>query len=242
MMRILMASGLMAMLAVTACGAEDTNGSRQQAREFETTVKQKVRMNYLLYLPPEYDQQDAWPLLVFLHGAGERGDDLEQVKMHGPPKLIEQGKDFPFIVVSPQCPSREWWRADAVAQLIDKICAEYKVDRQRIYLTGLSMGGYGTWATVAAHPRLLAAIAPICGGGDPGLVERHKHVPTWVFHGAKDSVVPLKNSQEMVDALMAAGADVKFTIYPEAEHDSWTEAYDNPELFEWLLEHKRAEN
>ena len=106
-MRTLLAGGLMAMLAVTACGAEDTTDARQQTREFETIVQQKVRMNYLLYLPPDYDQKDAWPLLVFLHGAGERGDELERVKVHGPPKLIEQGKDFPFIVVSPQCPSRE---------------------------------------------------------------------------------------------------------------------------------------
>jgi predicted peptidase len=241
-MRTLWATGLLAVLAATARGAENSAPARQLAQEFETTIKQKITMKYLLYLPPDYGQKEACPLLVFLHGAGERGDDLDQVKVHGPPKLIEQGKDFPFIVVSPQCPSRQWWQPDAIAHLIDEICEKHKVDRQRIYLTGLSMGGYGTWATVAAHPRLLAAIVPICGGGDPGLVERHKHVPTWVFHGAKDEVVPLKNSQEMVDALQAAGAEVKFTIDPEAGHDSWTKAYENPALYDWLLQHKRAEN
>ena len=237
----LLTTGLIAALALTAMAAEETTTPRQQSAEFETTVKQKVRMDYLIYLPAEYEQREDWPLLVFLHGAGERGDDLQQVTTHGPPKLIKQGKDFPMIVVSPQCQRRQWWHPDAVAHLADEICGKYKVDRQRMYLTGLSMGGYGTWTTAAAHPRLFAAIAPICGGGDPSVVDRHKHVPTWVFHGGKDGVVPLKNSQDMVDALQAAGAEVKFTVYPEAGHDSWTETYDNPALYEWLLEQKRPE-
>ncbi len=229
------------VLTGTVFGAEDRSASRQQSVEFTATVKAEVPMNYLLYLPPNYEDQADWPLLVFLHGAGERGDDLTQVQVHGPPKLIEQGKDFPMIVVSPQCESRKWWQAEAVAKLVDNICGKYKVDRQRIYLTGLSMGGYGTWATLAAYPRLFAAAAPVCGGGDPAVVDRFRHVPIWVFHGAKDPVVPLKSSEEMVDALKAAGADVKFTVYPEAEHDSWTETYDNPAFYEWLLEHARPD-
>ena len=208
----------------------------------ETTLKARVHMNYLIYLPPNYEDQERWPLLVFLHGAGERGDDLKQVQEHGPPKLIEHGRDFPMIVVSPQCQSRQWWQAEAVAKLVTDICGQYRVDRRRIYLTGLSMGGYGTWATLAAYPTLFAAAAPVCGGGDPSVAARIRHVPTWVFHGAKDVVVPRRSSQEMVDALQAAGAEVRFTVYPEAEHDSWTETYDNPALYEWLLGHTRPDD
>lgn len=239
-MRAILIAGLFIVGGIAGSDAAEPT-TRQQSKEFETMVKQKVRMNYLLYLPADYEQKGGWPLLVFLHGAGERGADLGLVKKHGPPKLIEQGKDFPFIVVSPQCEERQWWHPEAVAQLVDQICGQYKVDRQRMYLTGLSMGGYGTWATLAAHPRLFAAAVPICGGGEPTLVERHKHVPTWVFHGAKDEVVPLKSSQAMVDALQAMGVEVKFTVYPEAGHDSWTETYDNPALYEWLLQQQRGD-
>jgi predicted peptidase len=154
--------------------------------------------------------------------------------------LVQAGKDFPFIVVSPQCERSQRWHPDAVAQLVDELCGRYKVDRQRMYLTGLSMGGFGTWDTIAAHPKLFAAAAPICGGGDPSRVALHKHIPTWVFHGAKDAVVPLARSEEMVEALKAAGVDVKFTVYPEAGHDSWTETYDNPKLYDWFLRHQRT--
>lgn len=212
---------------------------RQQAVEFSVQVPETVQMNHWLYLPENYEQQEQWPLLVFLHGAGERGDDLQKVKVHGPPRLIAEGHEFPFIVVSPQCVSNQRWNPDAVAHLVDHLCEKYKIDRQRMYLTGLSMGGYGTWATLAAHPKLFAAAAPICGGGDPNTVAQFKHVPLWVFHGAKDSVVPLRRSQEMVDALQAVGGNVKLTVYPEAEHDSWTESYANDELYQFLLQHQR---
>ena len=174
-------------------------------------------------------------MILFLHGAGERGDDLEKVKVHGPPKLVEQGQHLPFIVVSPQCPLDDWWLPAQLIDLVDQISAQHRVDPDRIYLTGLSMGGYGTWATAIEYPDRFAAIAPICGGGDPEDVERITHIPTWVFHGAKDPVVPLQRSEVMVDALKERGADVKFTVYPEADHDSWTATYDNPEFYEWLL-------
>jgi predicted peptidase len=119
------------------------------------------------------------------------------------------------------------------------VIAQYAVDEERVYVTGLSMGGFGTWSLAQAHPERFAAIAPICGGGNPELAGNLRHVPVWAFHGAKDNVVPLSASQEMVDALKAIGADVKFTIYPEAYHDAWTETYENPQLYEWLLQHKR---
>jgi predicted peptidase len=197
-------------------------------------------MKYLLYLPKDYRQKDSWPLLLFLHGAGERGDDLQLVKKHGPPKLIEAGKQFPFLVVSPQCPQGRWWEPVELAALLDEIVEKYKVDKDRICVTGLSMGGFGTWALAAYQPHRFAAIAPICGGGEPLTSMVLSHVPAWVFHGAKDPVVPLARSEKMVEAMKNNGGEVKFTVYPEAGHDAWTETYANPQLYEWLLQQKRG--
>jgi predicted peptidase len=200
-----------------------------------------VTLNYLLYLPADYDKQDKWPLILFLHGAGERGDNLDRVKVHGPPKLIEHGKQFPFIVVSPQCPNGHWWNTELVtlSALLDDIESKYKVDRDRVYLTGLSMGGFGTWALAGYSPDRFAAIIPICGGGEPLLARALKNTPVWAFHGGKDPIVPVKRSQDLIDALKRTNAEAKLTIYPEALHDSWTATYDNPEIYEWLLAHKR---
>jgi predicted peptidase len=160
------------------------------------------------------------------------------VKKHGPPKIVETKRDFPFIVVSPQSP-RRGWSPESLAALLDEIVLNYQVDRDRVYLTGLSMGGYGTWTLAAAYPEKFAAIAPICGGGSPEDAARLKGLPIWVFHGAKDKAVPLERSEEMVKAIEDSGGKVKFTVYPDAEHDSWTATYDNPELYQWLLEQKR---
>jgi predicted peptidase len=213
---------------------------KQTAAKLEKQVP--IKLDYLVYLPPDYDSKDAWPLVVFLHGAGERGDDLERVKVHGPPKLIEKGKDFPAIVVSPQCAPGRWWHAQLLelTALIDEIEAKYKVDKDRIYLTGLSMGGFGTWALAAYTPDRFAAIMPICGGGEMLAARALAHVPTWVFHGAKDPIVPLNRSETMVQALEKLKGNVKFTVYPDALHDSWTATYDNPEVWEWLFAQKRA--
>jgi predicted peptidase len=215
----------------------------QQARTFEAEIRKQVRLDYLLYLPEGYRRsRRRWPLVIFLHGAGERGDDVEKVKLHGPPLLVEKGRSFPFILVSPQCPERQWWSGEpeALAALLDEIERDYRVDPDRIYLTGLSMGGAGTWALAAMQPDRFAAIAPVCGPANPKTAGRIKHLPIWVFHGAKDNTVPLKASGDMVAALKAEGADPKFTIYPEAGHDSWTATYNNPGLYEWLLSHRRG--
>jgi predicted peptidase len=202
-------------------------------------VQIRVQMNYLLYLPNDYDKQEAWPLMLFLHGAGERGDDVEMVKKHGPPKLIAEGKDFPLIVVSPQCAKDRQWEPIELMALLDEIGGRYKVDVDRIYLTGLSMGGFGTWRLAAFAPDKFAAIAPICGGGEKYWAKQIVHLPTWAFHGAKDAVVPLERSQIMIDELNKNGGHPKLTIYPDAGHDSWTETYDNPEFYKWLTEQKR---
>jgi predicted esterase len=206
----------------------------------QTEHKYAKEIKYLLYIPKTYhsDQTARWPLLFFLHGAGERGDDLQLVKIHGPPKLLEAGKELPFIVVSPQVPMNERWLPDLVVSLLKDIIEKYRVDEDRVYLTGLSMGGYGTWETVMKYPELFAAIAPICGGGDPSTAWKIRYTPTWIFHGAKDSVVSIRNSEVMSDALTQF-RNVQFTVYPEAEHDSWTETYGNDELYQWFLNHKR---
>jgi predicted peptidase len=230
-----------AFLIAPVVPSSQDNEPRQEGRSFEKEITITVGLDYLLYLPEGYeDSDDSYPLMLFLHGAGESGDDLEKVKMHGPPKLIEAGRDFPFIVVSPQSPGRGW-NPETLSALLDEVIASHRVDEDRVYLTGLSMGGFGTWALASADPGRFAAIAPICGGGDPRTADRIKDLPIWVFHGAKDNVVPLSSSERMVDALKELGSEVEFTVYPEAGHDSWTMTYENPELFEWFLSHSRGE-
>ncbi|QDU92876.1 carboxylesterase family protein [Lignipirellula cremea] len=228
---------LLCGLVVANCGAEEPAGRQRPA---ELQAKVDVQMKYLLYLPKDYDQQESWPVLLFLHGSGERGSDLEKVKMHGPPKRIAAGEDFPFIVVSPQCPPGKWWEPLELVALLDDLAGEYKVDKDRLYLTGLSMGGFGAWRLAFAFPDKFAAVAPICGGGEIYWARDIAHLPIWVFHGAKDRGVPLERSQSMVDALKESGGDPKFTIYPEAGHDSWTETYDNPQFYAWLLDQKKS--
>lgn len=215
--------------------------SGQIAQHFsqEVVVHKQADLDYLLFLPAKYERQDQWPLILFLHGAGERGDDIEKIKVHGLPKVVQRDANFPFIVVSPQCPSWEAWDSDTLAALLAKIMKEYKVDPSRVYLTGLSMGGFGTWRLACAHPELFAAIAPICGGGEPKDAPKLKDIPVWAFHGAKDPTVPPEQTKRMVSAVNAAGGHAKLTIYPEAEHDSWTATYDNPELYRWFLSHKK---
>ncbi|MCG3196717.1 MAG: hypothetical protein GHCLOJNM_01193 [bacterium] len=239
MLRFLLAPILCCSFALAAFGQTAPAPGKQEPQLFEKEVK--VRLQYLLYLPEEYGKEPdkKWPLILFLHGMGERGDDLEKVKEHGPPKLIAEGKQFPFIVVSPQCPRTQFWVTGQLFLLLDEITEKYAVDKARVYLTGLSMGGFGTWAAAAEQPERFAAIAPICGGGEPAMAWRLRRTPIWAFHGAKDETVPLERSQQMVDAVKKAGGNVEFTLYPEAQHDSWTETYNNPKLYEWFLSHSR---
>ncbi len=223
---------------------ETTNQSLapgQHDQLFDKTISQTMTMKYLLYLPADYDKGDAeWPLILFLHGGGGRGDDLRQLEKHGPPKIVKQ-KDMPFIVVSPQCPKDSWWAKEneVLIGLLDDIVSRYNVDESRIYLTGFSMGGYGSWSLGCEYPKRFAAIAPICGGCEPLFGRKLKNTPVWAFHGAKDNSVPLKKSEDMVNAIKKAGGDAKLTVYPQAGHDSWTETYNNPELYEWFLKHSK---
>lgn len=196
-------------------------------------------IHYWLYVPADYTSREALPLMVFLHGAGERGEDLDVVKKWGPPKIVEQKSDFPFVLVSPQCPRGVRWDVDLIVQLTDHVAGELKIDKQRMYITGLSMGGYATWGLLARYPKIYAAAVPICGGGDPAQAAKMKDVPIWVFHGDQDSAVPLSRSKEMVDAITKAGGSPKLTVYPGVGHNSWSETYANPAVYKWLLSHKR---
>jgi len=238
---VLVGVGFLSEWSMAAERTTEPGGQTEQM--FQKEITTTVSLKYLLYLPKGYGEKkdQKWPLILFLHGAGERGGNLELVKKHGPPKLVDQGKEFPFIIVSPQCPSGSWWteKLDSLLALLDDIQSKHAVDPSRVYVTGLSMGGFGTWALGCRHPERFAAMTPICGGGDWFLAERLKDVPVWAFHGAKDPVVPLRESNEMVNALKKAGGDVQLTVYPEAQHDSWTETYNNPKLYEWFLSHSR---
>ena len=219
-----------------------------QQRKMKHLNEDGIDLEYLFFLPKDYyiAKKTAWPLILFLHGMGERGDDLELVKIHGIPKIVKTKEDFPFIALSPQCPTEYVWRdkkmLKAVESLIMKIIKNYRVDKTRVYVTGLSMGGRGTWAIATHRPDLFAAAVPICGGGDPRTAGLLRDLPFWVFHGAFDEVHYPEESEKMIHALKKAGGKVRYTLYPEAYHDSWTETYDNLALYDWMLSNRKAEN
>jgi predicted peptidase len=238
------------LLGLSACNTIQNSTAMkpgQTAQKFHLERKQVLSADYLLFLPDGYDarSEKRWPLILFLHGAGERGTNIWLVAKHGPPKVDTTETNFPFIVVSPQCPEGKIWSNDLLLALLDEMETKYAVDTHRVYLTGLSMGGFGTWSLGLSHPEKFAAIAPICGGGDlitPLLADKAKlaSLPVWAFHGGKDPVVPVEESERMVNRLKQMGVkEVKLTVYPDAQHDSWTQTYANPELFAWFLQHAR---
>lgn len=235
----------------TKASPASTGLGLQTPQHFQQQITRTVELDYLLFLPEGYssDATNKWPLMLFLHGAGERGTNLDLVTVHGPPKIVKAKKDFPFVLVSPQCPAERIWRDEELLALLDKVSAERNIDTNRIYLTGLSMGGYGSWSLGTKYPERFAAIAPICGGGEqlPLLLPSAqmkaalKSLGIWAFHGGKDAVVPLEESQRMTNAAVRAGCtDVKLTVYPEAGHDSWTQAYNEPDIWAWFLAHQRG--
>jgi predicted peptidase len=233
-------------LILAGCGgvAEKATQHPMSAVQYEQKLEKQVtvKLDYLLFLPEGYSKEEKkLPLIRFLHGSGERGKNLKLVKINGPLKNVEQQKDLPFIVVSPQCPKGLWWshRAESLVALLDEVISLYEVDNNRIYLTGLSLGGFGTWHLACGYPERFAAIAPICGGGELYLAERLKNVPVWAFHGAKDKAVPLERSQEMVDKIEKIGGNARLTVYPNTGHNAWTATYGNPELYKWFLSHKK---
>jgi len=214
----------------------------QTEDRIDVEVKRTDTLKYLIAVPDDYKKDgDAVPLILFLHGAGERGDDLKKVKLHGPPKMVEKGHDFGAIVVSPQCPAGSWWtdETDMLIALLDKIEKEYNVDKDRIYVTGLSMGGYGTFALAARQPDRFAAAVPVCGGGMLFDARRLSRLPMWVFHGEDDRVVPVEESRRMVKyANERGGENAKLTLYPGVGHNSWDRTYGDEKMWEWLFEQK----
>ncbi|HHT91190.1 MAG: dienelactone hydrolase family protein [Bacillota bacterium] len=211
----------------------------------EATITQRFRLPYFLYLPPDYpgEASQKWPVVFFLHGAGERGADLSLLPRHGLMAQVQKGREFPFLLVAPQCPVDCTWDRilDQLDCLLEEIVREYDVDVERIYVTGLSMGGYGTWHWGARHPKAFAGLVPICGGtmpllGFPEKIAVLKDVPVWVFHGVDDQVVPVARSEELVHVLTTLGAPVRFTKYGGVGHNAWDRAYAEPELIPWLLE------
>jgi len=218
-------------------------------REFLFRLKRAVGEDpvypFLAWKPKGYDAEPErrWPLVVFLHGSGERGTNLSVLERGGPCGQDWLCEDLPFILVQPQCPADDWWEPTTVAALLDKLCATMRVDEERIYLTGMSMGGYGTCDTAAVYPERFAAIAPVCGFGNPENAVWFKDVPIWVFQGAKDDLVPVESARELVKRLRElGGAEVKYTEYSEAGHQITDDVYSDRDFWKWLLEQRKNKN
>ncbi len=201
----------------------------------------KVDYNYILEYPKNKPADKLLPLIIFLHGSGERGDSVDLVRVHGPWNYAESHEDFPFMILAPQCKEGESWNPVTLDLLLDDVIANNPLDTNRIYLTGLSRGGFGVWDWVLYRPDRFAAIAPICGASNFHVLAANKlkDTPAWIFHGALDDIIPVSFSADLVKKLRSLGADVKFTVYPDAGHDSWTETYLNPELYRWFLSHRK---
>ena len=183
----------------------------------------------------------TWPLMIFLHGSGERGDDINRVKVHGPPKIADRNSDFPFIVISPLLPAEQDWDIAKLEAILDHAMSTLPVDRSRIYLTGLSRGGHASWRWAAANPGRFAAVAPVAGRGDPATACALKDKPVWAFHGDRDDVVIPEGSFAMVRAIRACGGNPRLTIYPDLGHNAWDPAYDDPALYLWFLSQRLDE-
>lgn len=196
---------------------------------------------YLLYLPEKYkeDKDKQWPLIIYLHGKSACGNNLDKVRRYGLPFYLDRDMKLDAVVAAPQCPLGKNWVTDNwFITFLDDIKEKYNIDESRIYLTGMSLGGFGTFSLAIKYPEIFAAVSPFCGGGQPVTVAPMKDIPTWVFHGDRDEQVPLRRSQEMVDAIKKHGGNPKFTILKGMPHDIHR-SYNNPELYEWMLSHSK---
>jgi predicted peptidase len=239
-------NALAATIAALFCLTAASDVRCEENRGFlNRTLKDASREDwkYVLFVPHDYRGDKAYPLILFLHGLGESGSDGHRQATVGlGPAIKRQEKSFDFITIFPQSRHRTW-RPDSedsrrALDILAEVRKNYRIDPERIYLTGLSMGGYGTWSIAIQYPDRWAAIVPVCGGGDAKQVDRIKDVPCWCFHGGADKTVPARRSREMIEALKAAGGHPLYTEYPGVEHNSWDRAYATPELFTWL----RAKN
>ena len=223
--------------------------SVNRARDGSVTLDESKtqKMKFWAFIPSDESakENERFPLMLFLHGSGERGSKLNDLKRYGPPMYLsrpEQAKKWKFLTIAPQCPKNSTWKPDQLKVFIDKICEKYPVDKDRIYVTGVSMGGYGAWRLLEFYPEIFAAAAPVCGGGNVNAVEKMKDVPVWAFHGEEDPAVPCSQSITMIEALKKVGAiDARITTYPGVKHNCWIQAYADQELYKWLLSKKRAQ-
>ena len=246
-----------AAMTSTAVAADPDNRDRFVAAVFQDTAGNKLP--YRMLAPAKLDAGAKYPLVIFLHGAGERGDDNKKQLIHGMNDFAsdEIMAKYPAFVIAPQCPTgKKWVDVDwgamthavpekpseslgATFELIDTMIKTKPVDPKRIYITGLSMGGYGTWDAISRRPELFAAAVPICGGGDPLLAKQIQFVPLWVFHGDQDTAVKVERSRQMVKAIKDVGTTVKYTEYKGVGHDSWTQTYKDLALYEWLFAQRK---
>ncbi len=216
----------------------------QSPHVFTTELRVPFTSRYLLHLPEGHAERDDWPLVVFLHGSGERGDDIDLVRKHGLPRLLSEGLDLRAVVLSPQCPAGQLWstQVHGLVVLIERLTESHRVDRSRIVVTGLSLGGAGACELVGYAPDRFAGLAPICGPWtDLFVTAESARVPTWVFHGDADDVVPVTESYQLVEAIRGFGGDPRLTVYPGVGHNSWDAAYGDPELLMWLLRQRRVD-
>jgi predicted peptidase len=215
-------------------------------KQLDGVLSRPINLDYLLYQPVAPPPTEGYPLILSLHGAGQRGNDLALLENHGLLAHVQNQDDFPFLVCTPQCPEGDTWLLylDELLSLLNEVTKQYPVDPDRVIVSGLSMGGNGTWLLSCKAPERFAAAVPICGWGDwimnfPDRVEEMKSVPTWAFHGADDDTIPLEESEKMVNALKQAGGDVKLTTYPGVGHESWDLAYNDKTLYHWLAVQRR---
>ncbi len=225
------------LYAIGSCSAQ----KQLIAGEEKTVVRENLQ--YYLYFPEDYvdDDKKLFPLLLLLHGGGESGEDLEELKKNGPPKMLAEGYPFPFMVLAPQNPhKRKWWNVHAVMQLLDSVMAHHRVDPKRIYLSGLSRGGSAAWDLAVQYPDRFAALAVVCGMAPvPYASWIDRDLPIWVFHGTEDRSIPFSESENMVAALREMGYDVTFTVYEGVGHDSWIQAYQTEGLYDWMMAQSR---
>ena len=198
-------------------------------------------LEYAVRLPKNFDPAQKYPALLFLHGAGQR-TSMKELLEDCFFTMTDEMENFPFVVITPFCCVDTWFDA---WQDLKKVASEGRelpyVDPDRYYIMGASMGGYATWQLAMSLPSYFAAITPICGGGMYWNAARLKDIPVWAFHGAKDPCVFLEESEKMVNAVNASGGHAKLTVYPNNEHDAWSDTYSNQEVYRWLLQHSRSQ-
>jgi predicted peptidase len=232
------------LLLLTNSSFSQSNLS-QHPKEFVASVTREVRLKYLLFLPCSYldGQPKRWPLILYLHGGSRRGTDLEKLREpgYGLTALVEKDKSFPFVVLSPQCDEGEFWTdTESLIALLDDVLKKYSIDPTRVYLTGHSMGGFGTWYLAYKYPDRFAAIAPMSA---PFVVNawasKLKDLPIWAFHGEKDDIVPISGIQDLITTLKSLGNTPRFTVLPNRDHYI-LDTYQNQELYAWFLQHSRT--